>query len=1741
MMTPNQRASASGVALLAVLFALTLLALLALPFAVSMGVGAEAATREVERVQAEQASASVRDLILADAALSHPVFDPTPTYDTLAEFPDRVELPAAFKSLAEDGKVLLGGQVWDLQRFLSLDSATPLVIGNLIGTTTRLREPLLPDATSMEVENAEALPESGLLWIAHEVIRYAKKQDNTLGGLQRALYQDLLFADGKNPIGAGTLVFDYRCVMAVAWPFLGRGDAKRATRRPYASVGELVEFAGHDVQGNLAGPEGIGSFSTAELDLLQEALSADTMATTAATWGRPERLFNKLEGGKSKSLRVKRPLHLGAGSTVRLRNLRTGTVEYGLVMRTTEVRNAPDLQMPSVYLELLLPVLQSYPDVDTVVEPLVPAPVNVNTASAPVLTALFSEVRQAPGVINQHSTTGVQGSGVAAISRGQARDLADAIVTQRSEERGTGTPGGPRTGPFEGWRDVAERLMKPRLDAASTSAQKTPWIVLYRNLLTGRDSVLEMGTAPICFVSGPWVGYRAAASRSRSTVAPGVASRHERTGLAAAMPGLPLEREWNTQEVLEEAFQLDRRAPWWITTPVNLGAVLSDDWTNDPASRHSPHIVPLAYPDFGLGEARFPARDAADSGFRPACSIAPSGRWGQNQVVAQHGYESFATRLNPRGHDVDKDGPYKIRNTGPRGGGASAGQGSSSSGRHEMTFPFANGDSFMDRLAVSCWLEPKSLEGVTLFDHSDGDPDRNRLSLQGKDGKLLLEVIGEEGLDPDPSQSPAGVERTAVQWSLPLADLGLPGDTPVHVNFGAYAGRPSDLSVAIDGITRGKAKYTTYLTAALKVYDPAIRANSNNIPGTRGDERYIDLQVESTEGFPSVGILRIGLELFEYTGISGNTFQCQWKDSCGGRGARQAGREFRPDIPVDSSGKPTIDFNDPSMQGVNLDVYPAHPAGSLVELYGGSALLSEDSPMMVGETRLDGALGEFAVARGFVVNPQTITIPGTSFQLGTGIDDAWVGELQLADPVPNPTAQANYPPPVAQANICDAFPTTGGYALLMQPSWSAEGAAPGQPTNTQRIGGLEVIRYASRQGNKLSGVKRNQTLPLSGSDAVFDPDDFDQTARCFICNYGPYLFGNTNKTWNEIPTLILWVVPISLAVQNASALWDPQITRLTEWVQLYPRGGDPDDTEWVRYDALVDNRNLTRANRSAWESVRYELTRSRGGVLIRFNQLGPNNSPQGFVVPPWGTVQTTADYIGYTPQLESDFPQIHAARGALDFRGDGLTRTSSHAHSNSVVTQCQRLQLAQWGNYGALTGRVGRNDRVAIIQGSLASGSARPAVEWHTVNWQCRRYESDVLAQGQTPPELLGPWPFQLVAFTDAVRGIFLGPPRNTTVLEPRKYDRVVKFPSGELPAAYCENVAIGGGVGNVQPMQGIVDEVEVMNHIGWDLLVDEAFTASAKTFRVNRACTYTSAGPLFFQVDLSESFPKTGGLVLIDNEILAYQAHAGGQFIVATNGRGLLNTEPKDHDHGARVHFLTHRPAAILAGAVSNRDNTLPVQALGAMPPGCGTVLLGRELLHYTWVRTEGDKVTLEMPRWIPPGDSDTSSGARGLFRGRFGTTVQSGSSGEPVIMFPFRYWDRYFERTDDPELAYFQLTATETPVFYRTLRWREETQDPRVSVVCLCRTDSLVPWDGVPGAGGLWQFTGSTASSPPHRIAAQASRLEMRFATVYKPGVLDLVAFRAHGWKTTARVEDVRLEYEGQGRVFDERVTAR
>lgn len=1713
----------SGMALLAVLFALMLLSLLALPFAVSMGVGAEAASREFHQTAVEQASASVRDLLLADAALSDPTFDATPGYDGADEWPARVDLPAAFAALQEDGRVLLGGEVWDQQRFFGLEGVSPLVLANLLGVTTRLREDLLPDASTMVLEDAERLPESGFVLVGDELIGYGSKDGGNLLELVRGVLKDLGFGAGTAPLGASTLVLDYRCVAAAAWPFTNRGNG--TTRRPFTTTGELAEIANAEM----------GAFTSDELDTLRANLSVDTMAATAPNWGRPERVFDDLLAGKSKALRVKSALHIGAGSTIRLRNLRTGSVEYGLVMHSRTEGVTQDLPFRVFWLQLLLPVAQDFPAIDTVIEPLIPAPVNLNTAPVDVLTALFREVRQSDDITGHDSDGRQRTAPPPAITTTMARELANDIVTRRS-----GDPRDSGMGPFTGWRDLVERVLRPRLEAAANSQQKLLWLMLYRNLETGRDSMLEMGTAPICFVSGPWVGYRAAASRSRSVVAPGVVGRHERTGTAVAVPGFTLEHVWNTQRLFEESFRLDRRAPFWTTTPQNLGSLQPRESGNDPAPRYFSHLLPVAFPGLGLGAPRYANDDPGDASLQPSPSTAPSRPW----LRARYAVETFAQASDPRGQDVRKDGPYLIQNTGPSSAGGGA---QSTGGRHDkIAFPFADATSFVGRFATSFWLQAQSLEGTTLFDHSDGDPDRNRIAVHGRDGNLVVEVIDEAGIDPDPSASPAGIDRTAAQWTLPLPELGLPADTPLHLNVSAYGNRPDDLSVMVDGMVRGKPKFVTWLTASLPAFDPNIVNNSDNPPGRSGSDRYLDLQVESTEGFPPVGTLRIGTELFEYSAIHGNSFQCQWRDSVGGRGARQAGGEFIPAIPVDANGEPTVDISKVMEQGLSLAVFPAHPVGSQVELYGYSTLLSDDSPMMVGSTRLDGAIGGFAVARGFIQNARPITVSppgGSPITLGTGIETSWTGELELADPI---TSGRTQPPGAAQANITDAFSTTGGYALLVQTSLDLSARGPGGgagPTGTPtRAGGIEVIRYSARQGNKLSGVQRAQTLP--GNDSQISTEHYQPgVAQQFVTDWrdDPWDATDPQVLYDDVATLILWVVPISVAVQNGGTLWDPSVTGLTEWVQLYPKGGDASDTEWVRYDALAESRYLVRANRAAWDRLRYELTVQRNRESVTFGPLGPESTPSGSAAPPWPQVESSTGYIGYVPRLEADYPQVHAARRTLQFRGDPRTRTSSHAHSNSLVMQCQRLQL-NWGEFRALSGRVGRHDRVALVQGSIASGSARPGVEWQTVNWSTRRFESDNLTQQQQPTEKLGPWPFQLVAFTDGVTGAYLGPPSGTVVEEPRRYDRLVKFPSGELPAAFCENVAVGSGVGNLQPITGFVDEIELTTHPLPDLVVDAPFTATANTFQLHPSVTYNSAGPWWAPTQIVDQFPTTGGLLQIDGEILAYQSRVDGTFTVATNGRGLLHTEAKDHDRGARVHFLTHRPMAILTANVGARDETLQVASLGALPEKYGTVLLGRELLHYAWVRAPEGQATLQMPRWYPPGEDPTSTQARGLFRGRFGTAPQGGSTGEALIGFPFRYWDRFVEQSDDPELAYAQLTTNSAPAFFRTLRWREETLDPRVDVVCLVRADGREPWTSDPATTpDLWRFEQAAGGDVAHRIATQASRLEVRFQTVYKPGVLDLETFRAHGWKTTARVEDVRIDYEGQRRIVDERVTAR
>ncbi|MGE3171081.1 MAG: hypothetical protein AB7O97_00555 [Planctomycetota bacterium] len=1716
---PRDRATCApgderGIALLSVLMALTLLLLLALPFSVSMSRGADAAARTVEARRVELLSASARDLLLGEVALGHPTYDPTPDSDDRSEFPAAV--PAAFPELLQDGKVRFGGECWDLQRFASLDAITPLLLCNLLGTTAHLTAELGRDATELQLDDAQNLPEEGYVWVDHEVVHYGGKRGNALIDCTRGMFVEQGFlAPGDHQVAESALVLDWRCVQAVAWPFDGRTGGVRDERRPFRGVGELAEIARAEA----------GAFTRHELDRLEAVLSADADGSMAPRWGRPERVFADVVP-PGRTLTVKSALHLGAGSTVRIRNLRTGAMEYGLVMSTLTPRSEQELRLPSTFeLSLLHPVTQEFPGADTVVEPLVPAPVNVNTADAELLAALFAGCRRGMDV-RVHDGTGAQRiTPMPAFSARDARDLADEIVRLRQE-----------LGPFQGFRELSERVFQPRLTDAGQE-QKLRLLYLYRMLLTGRDSVVEMGTAPIAFRSGSLVGYRAAATLQRSTAAQAIAARHERTGVAVAQPGLLLQAPWRTQEQLEDAFRLDRRAPFWLTGPINTGSVGGGEQGNDPISRYLAHLIAAAFPDAGFGETRFPSRDTVDAAIQPGpASVAP-GDWPLGPGATgrtRRGHEAFSTATDPRGRDVGKDGPFLIRNTGPRDQGPAP----APTRTHELTHPFTTADARggAGRFAISAWFEPKALAPGVLLDYSDGDRDRNRMALSVRDGDLVYEVIDEAGLDPDPGQSPAGVQRTASEWRLPLAELALPPDTPVHVAVSAYGGRPTDLSVQVDGIARGEVRYRTRLTSSIPGYDP-----QQSPPGAPGqasnDPRFLLVQVENTDGFPPEGVLRIGLELFEYSEINGNAFVCVFRDSIGGRGARQIGREHRPDIPLDGNGEPTISIEELGGQGLNLDQFPDHPAGAEVELYGYAALPSPDTLMFLGETSVDG-IGGFAVARGWLNNGRPISVQlanGSTLSIGEGLDPSWTGDLELADPL----TTGNQPPGAASEAVSAAFSQNGGYALLVQSAakFDPPGAQVGASTY---IGGVEVIRYGGRNGNKLTGVQRAVQLP--GDDGQISKDWYDGTAHNFVTEWNDNFAAGDGTKFNDAISLTLNVVPISLTVGNTGGLPDPSVTGTSEWVQLYPRGGDPADTEWVRYDAIVAPSMLVRGNRFRWDQLRFELTRQTVVNVFSISTLGVSGaSPETSIA--WPQVTPTAGYIGYVPRIEADFPQIGPARAALAFRGDPATATSAHPHASSTVLPCHRLDLS-WGNYGALTGRPGRNDRVALVTGSTASGTSRPAVEWHTVHWSSRFYIGDLQRQ-QTPPELTSPDPFQLVAFQRGVQQLVRGEPRNTNapLRDVRTMDRLVKFPSGELPAASCEWVSCGAATDAGDLVQTLVDEIDVVDHIAGEVVVDEQFPDSAQQFLVRISGRMQPQGLVFFGLDETQDFPPGGGLLQIDDEVLAYESHQNGTFTIARNGRGLLGTDPQGHDRGARVHFLTHRPAAILGSAVGARDDTMTVQALGALPATFGTLLLNRtELLHYTWSRTSGDVTSLEMPRQYPPGEVGDGASARGLFRGRYGTAPASAGAGEPVILMPFRYWDRHVPQNDDPEQSYFQLSVREAPVYFRSLTWEEETADQNVDVLCYVRADARTPWSDDPAKSPFLRLLRRSAGETGAKVLdLQATQLEVRFVTEYRPGCLDLVTWQSHAWKTAPRVRNVELDYEGDARILREQVTLR
>ncbi|MBI5433453.1 MAG: hypothetical protein HZA52_11545 [Planctomycetes bacterium] len=611
-------------------------------------------------------------------------------------------------------------------------------------------------------------------------------------------------------------------------------------------------------------------------------------------------------------------------------------------------------------------------------------------------------------------------------------------------------------------------------------------------------------------------------------------------------------------------------------------------------------------------------------------------------------------------------------------------------------------------------------------------------------------------------------------------------------------------------------------------------------------------------------------------------------------------------------------------------------------------------------------------------------------------------------------------------------------------------------------------------------------------------------------------------------------------------------------------------TEWVRYDTILGQdlvRNDQKAITALSLAVLHVLTGSgdvtpnppSGGGGPGGGGGGPSSKPDadggGFALAtaataPASTAASAAsqsfassDWLPHLGEPEdTNDPLTRAAREALQFRG--VLGTYSHQHSaGTPVLPVWRVQRTDVHG-----GRPGRLDSAFLIDSDPTSPAWPVQLQHAHIPYQHTTHAWTTAGDPMIP--VAGPgaaWEVQTGFDTQTIHvALQRAAPvpvaagtmaQNPPGFETRLWSRLVMHPSGERPRE-VDRVAVGGSIRGGLVPSATVDELVFGTTkfgqgttqgnalFGANLVLTRAFSEAQLDFqlapRAVRAARGVWSDPAAYFLD---QLPKDCGLLKLGGEILAYDTYdrVSGEVQVAPSGRGLLGTRPQPHEFGETAMFLDAWAVSQLGGQVGAADANLELEDLAEFQPE-GTVLVGDELVHYT--RFEG--TGLGMPRASrDPGEQDHQGGP--LFRGRFGTVAASHAFGEPVIAYPFRYWDRWAERADAPELSYFGFSVDQPAAFWQSLFWRvENTGSGSVEFGVLQRTLASTPWDAdpenAPGLALLWK---GTDEEKPVPIGAQSDRAEWRAFVKYSPGAYDPLSGLAHGWKQTPRLRVFGANY--------------
>ncbi|HIG11140.1 MAG TPA: hypothetical protein EYG30_06770 [Planctomycetes bacterium] len=1670
--------SRSGMALITVILVLAALLMLCTPFLLTARNADQSSQQIFSRAESELALESA--LIHSRAMLSESHFstDPTPYFDSLDEVEVNNHFPEGFLDPRD-----ISGAMWDVDArdvagLIDLNSAPPGLLATMMGAVTRLVRPVAEKDDEIPVASTAGFDPEGFIWIGGELIHYGKIEGNLLMDLERGLGVQYDIDDnplpGPRPAGdhgVGKNVLDQRAFALVEWR-LFEGDL-----REFDSVERLAEADAFALA-----EDGIGAENLARLRRLGTVFGG---VAAGPRWQRAARMVSGATRELTGHVRVDSSRWFNSGSTIQINDGKT--VELAVVQAVNR----------SGTLILDRGLSSDYLPYRAEVRSLARRPVNINTAPVEVLVVLLENLKLSGR--NQR------------VTGNEAAALAALIVESR---------------PFEGLEDFMRFVVLPAagIEKLPGDAPVVPDVLaagavriidpfdalaIYSNALNANDVVLEFSTMPFSFTTLDVYNLSLRTTINAPSGIERFANERERTEVV--VPQEELFHAWVRQEDFDTALRLEREAPYWLTGPNATSR--HDPAKSTPPTRIWAHLGTYEGQVYLPGVVDIKLADGSDA---PSPEHVFADRepdtkgWVQLMPmrIDDSADPNLAGRVLHFDHETrDAEGRYlpdQVVNYPPD---------------HEIV-QWGIGTGLMRGMNFELWLKPRSHADAVLLDVSGSSGEADRLSILFEAGELVLRVLDGGG---DHLGTPAFREVAEVRYSLATGeDPGLPIDVWSHIHVDVRGTRPSQMSLLVNGFTHG-------------VRTPGLTRLKSQI-----DEVSTTLDVVSTEGFPERGVVRIGNELIEYqrsVGALEASHQASGADAgFGGRNARVRWSGGEIPLPLNIA---TTAFN--------------HPVGAPVELYGFAAPLAAD--VSAGQSALPSGLGSFRVA--------TVTALGGSsplgdqinanglfglIPLGTGIvpGQTEVTGLELVSAEDPDNAQG------APEGLMEAFNRGGGYAVLMQVG--VGGDPIGEP-----VGGWEVVRYSGWSGNVLQIASWGDALPELPllTEAVSANGG---GRRQFIVHWDANIAGGPVQ---EILEARLFVMPISIPAPGAAGTFPsgtlalPQFAQLTELI-----AGEL--TEWVCYNTAVEaGGQLVRDDPIALDAATLIVTGARPEIDPDDPSQpgggggGGGGGPPGFAFDPGAGPPATSSSVSAMQGLapgptwmallgvaeDEDLPITRAVREVFQHRG--VMGTFPHDHAAGTLV----LPVFRAQNHGVDGGRPGKHDPVFFMGSDfshigwpvtvLRSHQPSPQIVYH--GWQ--------MVPGFVRAESNG----EITAYTNvgadqdviyfalnagAPAPVVAGSVDTTgqaNIIDTRAIARVTRFPSGERPRN-INAVQLGGSLSaSGQIPSALIDEVVFgATKLGMQtplqdpesmqapqLVLAEAFYDGDPVLHVLPGTWRIPFGNIgSTRLSLADLEPV--GLLRMGDEILAYEDldTTKGEITIAVSGRGLLGSLPGNlpgnYDPGTPINFLAGHRVGILSSGISATADALPLVDTNGFPPE-GTVLIGRELIHYTRLGSG----SLEMPAGSEePGFMDNK--AAGIFRGRYGSQPAVHGAGEPVILFPARYWDRWSERADGPELSYFRFGLSQPAAFWQEFYFEDEQVGlAGVRLGVLMRSDPVAAWDADPDeTEGLDLFYAGSMRDGALPIGRQSDRIEWRVFVDYGDGAFDFDHGLAHGWRTAPRL---------------------